>query len=204
MAGVQVPSGPLLAISARALSLASSPVWVPVCCHSGGRALLTHLLKMGPSPPSWPQSARPFYLLQVALPACMLASQGASLAALRQAPGAQVAGHLKMPSVWSPLSASTSSDSRVCTQGSCRSGKRSLCMLMTSCSALPNMDGLNTAFLACRISSTLGFFSPCKGGPALCPSVAWRPAPSPPSPYTPARAAPGSPALFPPSVLSSL
>lgn len=30
--------------------------------------------------------------------------------------------YLKMPSVWSPLSASTSSERRVCTQGSCRSG----------------------------------------------------------------------------------
>lgn len=75
--------------------------------------------------------------------------------------------HLKMPSVWSPLSASTSSESLVCTQGSCRSGYRSFCMLMTSCSALPNMDGLNTAFLACRISSTLGFFSPCEDSQAL-------------------------------------
>lgn len=56
--------------------------------------------------------------------------------------------YLKMPSVWSPLRARTSSERRVCTQGSCRSGYRSFCMAMMSCSELPNMDGLKTAFLA--------------------------------------------------------
>lgn len=78
-----------------------------------------------------------------------------------------------MPSVWSPLvrhllrqSGLTGLPIRV-----------AFCMLMTSCSALPNMDGLKTAFLACRISS-LGFFSPCKRplGPAVCASVAKHPA----------------------------
>jgi len=70
--------------------------------------------------------------------------------------------YLKMPSVWSPLRARTSSERRVCTQGSCRSGYRSFCMLMMSCRELPNMEGLKTAFLAWRISSMFGFFRPCE------------------------------------------
>lgn len=49
------------------------------------------------------------------------------------------------------------------------------------------MDGLNTAFLACRISSTLGFFSPCKDS-SVPPGLARSPTPR----TTPSLAAPSS------------
>lgn len=49
------------------------------------------------------------------------------------------------------------------------------------------MDGLNTAFLACRISSTLGFFSPCKDS-SVPPGLARSPTPR----TTPGLAAPSS------------
>lgn len=68
--------------------------------------------------------------------------------------------HLKMPSVWSPLRPRTSSERRVCTQGSWLSGYLSFWSAITSSSEEPNMEGLKMAFLACLISSRQGFCRP--------------------------------------------
>lgn len=70
--------------------------------------------------------------------------------------------HLKMPSVWSPLRPRTSSERRVCTQGSWWSGYRSFWKAITSSREEPNMEGLKMAFLACLISSIQGFCRPWK------------------------------------------
>lgn len=68
--------------------------------------------------------------------------------------------HLKIPSVWSPLRPRTSSERRVCTQGSWLSGYRSFWSAITSSKEEPNMEGLKIAFLACLISSRQGFCKP--------------------------------------------
>lgn len=68
--------------------------------------------------------------------------------------------HLKIPSVWSPLRPKTSSDRRVCTQGSWLSGYRSFWSSITSSKDEPNIEGVKIAFLACWISSRQGFCKP--------------------------------------------
>ena len=59
-------------------------------------------------------------------------------------------GYLKMPSICAPPSWRTSSDSAVCIQGSCRSGKRCRCIAITSSSVLMNIDGWKMDFCSER------------------------------------------------------